>query len=125
MPTNRDRRDALRALLHFRGPLSDLRRDLARFGWDSDQELATLSRESVASVLDRFLAGELTAAEVEDWADAVESRDDIGFEAGFEPLLDDLVFTLANPLLTEPLSRDRALRWMQRLATTPLPIAVG
>ena len=83
----------------FAGParpsIASVRGGLAQFPWDWEEPpLATLNGPAVASILRRYEKGELTAEQVETWANLVEVRDDIEFDgsAGRH-------FYLANPLL--------------------------
>ena len=105
-----ERKKALEALLGFERPVEQLRTALAMFSWDSDTELAFLSVGHAANILNRFVTGRTSAGEIENWANAVEGRDDIGFESSNEQLLRELVHELANPLITQPLTRERAAR---------------
>lgn len=89
-------------------PLEDILRDLARHPGDPDAELVTIARDNVVSVLERYLASEIDAATIEDWADAIELRDDVGLPED-DQLLADLLFELANPP-TQPLTPARAER---------------
>lgn len=68
-------------LLAAKTPLAPLAAALASYEWDSPP-LVVLRREHVVSVLQRFLAGEVQAGFVREWADLVEVRDDIEFEQG-------------------------------------------
>ncbi len=79
--------------------------------WDSAQELATVGPAEVAHVLSRYLAGTLSAADVESWAEALEGRDDIRFAP---PELVDIVFELANPTLAGALTPEQAERLLRR-----------
>ncbi len=66
-------------------------------------------------MLRRFLSGEISDRNVSDWADAVEARDDIGFNEEDEDILTDVIYELANPELTRPLSPETAAEWTCRL----------
>jgi hypothetical protein len=100
-----DRTATVTELVAFARPVADILQELAAFGWDSHQELTTLQPAHVEAVLNRFLSGELSATEVEDWANAIECRDDIGFDR----VAADAVDELANPLLTRSLTRQSAV----------------
>ena len=95
----RDRGELLRALIAYELPIEPVLADLRTFGWDAPSPFAVLTREDIVRILDRYLAGELGAAEVTDWADLVECREDIGFPGGDEDVLSDALFRLANPNL--------------------------
>lgn len=110
-----NRVELLHSLLRFDQPLSKILSLLKPFGWDSERELVILERQHVAAILERYLAGELSPAEVEDWANALESREDIGSEPSFKDLLHEVIYELANPLLTRPLSKEMAKDWLKQL----------
>ncbi len=110
-----ERKKALEALLGFEQPVERLRTALATFSWDAATELAFLSVGHVVNVLNRFVTDRTAAIEVESWANAVEGRDDIGFESANEQLLRELVHELANPLLTQPLTRERAIELLKQI----------
>lgn len=99
------RREALRDLALLASPVASVRHSLTDFAWDSD-ELSMLDKQHVLSVLRRFDAGELTGDDVEAWANAIEMRDDIDYDR--ETAVWDVLHELANPTLTEPLTRERA-----------------
>ena len=103
----------LAELLHFSRPIAEVARDLAVFGWDSEEDLITLEPVHALSVLSRFLASDLSVTDVEDWANAVECREDIGLDP--EGLMAAVVFELANPLITRPLTRQSATDLMSKL----------
>ncbi|MNT14703.1 hypothetical protein D3C72_1497180 [compost metagenome] len=77
--------------------------------------MVNLERQHMGNVLHRFLLGELEAQEVEDWANAIEGREDIGREAGFEDLVNAMLFDLANPLLNQTLTKETAAAWVEKL----------
>ena len=66
-------------------------------------------------VLDMYLRGERTTGEVEEWADAIEGRDDIGYDGPRGDYLKQLVIKLANPLLAEQLTPAIARTWKDSL----------
>jgi hypothetical protein len=65
-----------------------------------------------AGLISLFKRGSLSAADVEDWANALECRDDVGFSTS---QAHELLHELANPLLTQPLSGERADFWLSQL----------
>jgi hypothetical protein len=106
-----ERIQALRDLIEFREPIAVTINRLRRFPWDSDTELATLTRNDLIRILDAYLAGKLSDADVEEWAEALEGRDDIGYESQQGDVLREIIFELANPLLTTPIEPAQARRW--------------
>ena len=111
-----ERRRILRSLLEMDRPLDEILRELAGFPWDSEEELETLRPPQVIGILRRYASGTLGAGEVEKWANAVEGRDDIGFEANHRALLQEVIFTLANPALQGALSETLAAQWIQSMS---------
>ena len=78
------RNTTLQSLLAFDRSLDQIRQDLAGYPWDSENPVVTLDRKKFAAILRRFLSGEFSASEIEDWANIVEGREDIGIEAVYE-----------------------------------------
>ena len=100
---NAARISQLQELLNFTRPAADVVRHLSAFGWDADKELVVLEAAHVTAVLDRYLSGELDGRAVEDWANAIECRDDIGISD--DSPVAAVLHALANPTLTSPLTR--------------------
>lgn len=75
-----------------------------RFGRDCDEALAEISARDVRRMLGGFMNREIEASVVEDWADAIECRDDIEFAS---PRVREMMHVLANPALEGPLTSDR------------------
>lgn len=101
MTESDDRSEAVRDLIACRMPL---RRSIARvieFPWDSEVELARLGMSDVVAVLRRYVAGELSAREVEDWAFALEGRDDVAYAS---PNLAEVLFQLSTPECEGPIT---------------------
>lgn len=120
MPENAElpaRRRVLMAILAQDGELASNLAELGVLGWDSDVDLATLTREHALRLIDAFLARQVSAVECQQWAEALEAREDVGFDAGYEELLERPVFELANPDITEPLTPQRAADLRSELAS--------
>ncbi|MDQ6713731.1 MAG: hypothetical protein M3Z28_11170 [Candidatus Dormibacteraeota bacterium] len=113
--TDVNRREALQDLLHLRKPVTAAARLLKSFPWDSDHPLVTLTRGDARNALDRYLDGAISTEELEQWANAIEGRDDIGFESGSEELLKDFVFQISTPEITRRLGKAVATEWRERL----------
>jgi hypothetical protein len=96
----------LSGLVEFTRPLDELLIELKRLEWDSEAPLVTLKVKHLVSTLRRYLAGQLSCKDVEIWANAIEMRDDIGYEP--DTIAGQLLHELANPLLTVPLTPERA-----------------
>jgi hypothetical protein len=104
------RRAAVADLVCRRRPLAEAIATLRRYPWDCDEELVELGPSVLRSVLSDFLAGSISAPDLEEWANAVEGRDDIAF-VPYEVI--DVVAALANPLLYEPLTQETAGRLLR------------
>lgn len=98
-------------------PLLDVRTQLSQFEWDSDEDLIVLTAAHIAKVLGRFVSGNVAADEVETWANMIECREDIGFEAQQEETLKDAIICLANPVSQGPLTLGSAQRLTKQLVT--------
>lgn len=59
-----------------------------------------LNQPAIAAVLQRFKAGELTASQVEAWAEMIEGREDIDLDATAR----EAIFQLANPIINGPIA---------------------
>jgi hypothetical protein len=111
-----DRRSLLQRLVRFELPIEDSIAMLRAYGWDSDEELVILSAGDAIRILERYLSGDLSARQVEYWAELLELRDDVGFEERWSGELRRLIFVLANPDVNEPLTPGLAIRLRRALA---------
>jgi hypothetical protein len=111
------RKELARKLVEYALPIEPVVSELSTYPWDCDSPLFVITPAHVAAILDRYLAGELTTEQVERWGNLVEMRDDL--DAG-EGTIREVIHELANPLLTEPLSKESALRMRHELATSTI-----
>jgi hypothetical protein len=88
----------LRQLIEYRLPIDATIGELSTYGWDSEEPHVRLEARDIEGVLQRYLSGELSAAQVTDWADLIECREDID-SGQSESTLSSLIFRLANPNL--------------------------
>lgn len=90
-----EQRQFLEDLISFREPIEKIKsKDKIGPIWDDQPEdfyLATLNRQDIISVLQRFLESELTAKDVKAWAEALEVRDPVKKEQGYGPLIFDIL----------------------------------
>ncbi|MDJ1180421.1 hypothetical protein PJF56_16280 [Roseofilum sp. BLCC_M91] len=110
----------LNALLNFNQPIGEIVPHLHDFGWDSDTPLVVLNRQHLCSILQRYLDRKLSAEDLEDWANTIEGREDIAYDDEDEELLETLIFELANPLLTAPLSVPLVQDRLEKLNRSPI-----
>ncbi len=115
---DRSRESLLRELISGASSAEEVLSQLAVFGWDSEHELVVMTRKDAESILGRYIDDELTQLDVAKWADAIEAREDIAFEASAKSLLGALVFELANPEISPRLTIERAEDWVRRLRSS-------
>ena len=110
-----DRIEAVNALLTFSKPLNCIARQLSQFGWDYESSPAILYSSHMIAALERFLSGELTAYEIEEWANLVECREDIKYAGINQAILEESVFSLANPTLQGQITTQVCTELIDRL----------
>ena len=103
-----DRETLLRRLVSDADDAHHIMPLLADFGWDYAGTPVVLTRQQLIRLLHQYINGKLSAAKLEFWANCIEGRDDIAFEIAAAPGIEALVFELANPALTQPLTMERA-----------------
>ena len=105
MSSDVERARVIRDVVELRASLPELAARLRTFPWDYEHELVVVQSEHLASVARRYIAGELSASEVEEWADLIECRDDVGFGSDD---LKETVHRLANQAIDGALTRAMA-----------------
>ena len=100
---NTNRAKVLTDLLEFNCDISEVRTKLSCLKWDSESDLVVASTDHLRRVLVAFLNEELSATDLEKWAELIEMREDIDYEE-----IADQFYKLANPLLTDALTKDLA-----------------
>lgn len=108
------RLEVLQALINLSSDVDLVAQDLQGIPWDSDEELLVFRAGHVVNVLDRFLLGELTELDIEKWANLIEGREDLGFEAESKLKLEQWIFQAANPEVMGSLSLRWAKGWVAR-----------
>ena len=108
------RYSALQSLLALERPIEDLKNELATFAWDDAPDLVTITRAHIRAILQRFLAGNISAETVEIWADTVECRDDIDFATDEQVI--NAIFILANPVINGRLDNHLAERILSNIS---------
>lgn len=94
-----DRFEVLINLVAFSKPVDDLTSDLSNFDWDYDGDPLIVTASDMKLLLNRFLVGERTAEELEAWANLIEGREDLEFEDQQSEAIENVVYSLANPVL--------------------------
>lgn len=88
--------DILLNLINFAKDMSAIKSDLAKIGFNSESELVTITQNTIASILNRVIDKEISYDLLEEWANLIECREDIGYE---DEILQEIIFELANPCL--------------------------
>jgi hypothetical protein len=113
----RTRVEILQSLISLDRPMSELQKEVALIGWDSDRPLAALNRQSIISVLFRYLNGQLSDIDVRDWADELDGRQDIEREQGYRDIINEVIYILSKePYLGSPLSLQKAEKFINALS---------
>ena len=99
---------AIEALVTFSVPVSEAKVCLEKYQWNTNTELVVLTQGHLRNALSLFKSGSLSASEVQDWAKAVEGRQDIGVSSS-------RCRKLLHELLLEQLSPERADYWLSLL----------
>lgn len=100
-------KEALRRLVLLSEPVHRLRNRLDAFEWNREEVLVTLTRDHLRTAINRFLDGELSAAELEEWANLIEYRDEIDFEASHADEIAGAIENLASPNVFGAINSDR------------------
>lgn len=100
-----NRKLALEALIEMTVPISEAVSRMSQFPWDSEEALALLTPAHLERALVLFMRNKLSVSDIETWANALECREDLDSST---PVVDEVLYELANPLLTHALSLQRA-----------------
>lgn len=112
---NMDRLHLIQCLLTFSQPLMETIVQLAEIEWDYEGDCVELTKEHLHSALQKYLNGILSGEDIELWANQIEGREDIEFEISGEHVIQDILYQLANPLLTHSLDNAEANALISKL----------
>lgn len=84
-------------LIGFEGDIEETIQKLNTFEWDYTGDPIVLRKEDAASVLERYIDGQITSGDIEKWADAIELREDIAYEPSSFEWLENVICTLSAP----------------------------
>jgi len=96
--------DILLNLINFSKNISAIKSDLAKIGFDSESELVTITQNTIANILNRVIDKEISYELLEEWANLIECREDIGYE---DEILQEIIFELANPCLYGKIDKEK------------------
>jgi hypothetical protein len=110
------RAEILQELARFEKPAEPLLRELRTFPWDwSEAPLLVLKKDEFLRIIDRFLSCEISAGQLQEWAENLEVREDVAFDPKEAELLDDVFFRIATPEINEPLTPEVVRRMRDEL----------
>lgn len=119
------RQQHLNALVNLNQPLSTILPILKILPWDSNQAIITLKKDHLIHILNQYLNYSLSAIDLENWANAIECREDITYETEGEDFINDIIFDLANPILNAPISPELVKQYITQLSNSTLSIAIS
>lgn len=110
-----ERVDALIQVVRFGDQRELAYLTLARLPFDSSAELLTVTKDDVIFVLNKFLAKEITADQLEEWANFIECREDLAITE-----IEDFIYALANPELMGEIGTSTIDTMLKLLKTSSL-----
>ena len=69
------RENIIQSLLNLDKPICEIKGELKNLGWDNDVEI-TMLKDSVISILNRFIESKIDSKTLNEWANIIEGRDD-------------------------------------------------
>ena len=112
-----ERHELLKKLLNFSQPIHEIAVQLSYLNWDYDRVGVEITKKHLEIALQKFLCNELTNSDVEYWANLIEGREDFEFNLNFKQLIENILYELANPILTQPLNIERAKYLLNELSS--------
>jgi hypothetical protein len=103
------KKEILNALINFKYPTNFMAKELRLIDWD-DTESVVLTTNHIAKVLKRLSKGEISKEELTEWAELIECREDIIYDAKNEEQIKEIIFKIANPDLTKKNYLDHLLK---------------
>jgi len=111
------REELLSKLIRMDASIEFLNLELAKFGWDSEKDLVILKKHHILEILNKFLRGEIKQQDIANWAEAIECREDIGFETNYKKLISEIIFDLANFDVAGILTENKAKIFIAKLGS--------
>jgi len=93
----RDRTSLVLELIKNPKSVSAVLEELSEHGWYCEKHLAVIYKQDVLSVLKQFQKAELTATEIQAWANAAGGMTDISLEFGADGVVEESLYWLAHP----------------------------
>ena len=106
------RKEALTNLIFLKGDFHVAINRIAEFEWDSEVDLWILEKTNIGHAFDLLSKGEISIQILEDWANAIECREDIGYA---DDITREIINELANPTLYGPLTEEHIYQLKETL----------
>ncbi len=85
----------LDCIINFKYDINKLKKMANILPWDSDSDIYVVNRNLLKSILEKFLIENIDFHEIEEWANLIECREDIGYT---EPLLQEIIHELISKI---------------------------
>ena len=110
----RIRKEILIDLVQNKREVSSLKKELSYYPWDCEKPLYTVDWDDISGVLDQYLLGITDSSSLENWANAIESREDLDFE---NEEVQQIIIEIANPILFGLITREKIENYRKKLRT--------
>jgi len=100
-----DRLSIINDLVNLNKPIDDLLIILKKYSWDYKGNEYIITSNHLINILEKNIKSQITKHDIEKWANAIESREDIGFDKN-NKYLSDIIYKLANPYLEGELTSE-------------------
>lgn len=112
---NISRKKTLMRLINFGDELDLIKSELTKFGWDSEEELVILTSHMMKRALERVALRDISFEYLQNWANILECREDIGYEEESFDLIKEIISEVANPQLYGNITLDKIQTWIKKL----------
>jgi len=110
-----DRSELLEKLVNFEDDIYIITKELKKIAWDSDKPLVYIDQKIINKVINLYLNDQISHNELVEWANAIECREDIGFEET-EEKFSELIFEIANQEINPPFTKEYAKDLLEKLS---------
>lgn len=110
-----DHHAILESFLRLDRPLEEAKAQVHGLGMGSTDVSAMLTGHHIRNILQRFEREQLSADDVEEWAEIIGSRDDIEFEPDNHDEIAQIIFVLANSSMNGALGREQVPRLIESI----------
>lgn len=84
-------------IVSFARPVAEMEKDITSYPWDYSGKGVTLTAKNISHALDMYKFGVITDKDLVDWANLIELREDIVYDAERHDAIEQAIFVLANP----------------------------